>query len=374
MPAKRFFFFILLITTNTWSCKPKEVVVSPTPPATVTFAAQPKNIVLMIGDGMGLSQISAGIYSRDTKLNMERFSVIGLQKTYSANNLITDSAASATAMACGKKTYNSAIGLDTDTIPCKTILEEAEERGLATGLVVTSTINHATPAAFIAHQKLRIMYEEIATDFLKTDIDFFVGGGRKYFDEREYDKRNLVKELRNKGYHISDYSPKNLSSLTSKKENKFGFFTSENKPPPFSQGRRYLPYASQTAVQFLEQKSDKGFFLMIEGSQIDWAGHANQGYFMLDELLDFDDAVGKVLQFADKNGETLVIVTADHECGGFAINPKSKRKRLRFAFTTNNHTGTMVPVFAYGPKAELFRGIYENTEIYFKMMEAFGFQ
>ncbi len=328
----------------------------------------------MIGDGMGLSQISAGIYSRDTKLNMERFSVIGFQKTYSANNLITDSAASATAMACGKKTYNSAIGMDVDTIPCKTILEEAEDRGLATGLVVTSTINHATPAAFIAHQKLRIMYEEIAADFLNTDIDFFVGGGKKYFDQREHDNRDLVKELKNKGYYISDYFSKNHPSLTPKKGDKFAFFTAENKPAPFSQGRRYLPYAAQMAVRFLEQKSDKGFFLMIEGSQIDWAGHANQGYFLLDELLDFDDAVGKVLHFAEKNGETLVIVTADHECGGFAINPKSKRKRLRFGFTTNNHTGTMVPVFAYGPKAELFRGIYENTEIYFKMRQALGFE
>ncbi|MCB0644593.1 MAG: alkaline phosphatase, partial [Phaeodactylibacter sp.] len=122
----------------------------------------------MIGDGMGLTQITAGMYSNGNMLNLEQFPVIGLHKSYSKDNLITDSAAGATAFASGIKTYNGAIGVDSDTMPAKTILEEAEEHGLSTGLVATSTIVHATPASFIAHQKLRKMYEEIAADFLNT--------------------------------------------------------------------------------------------------------------------------------------------------------------------------------------------------------------
>ena len=131
-------------------------------------------------------------------LNLERFPVVGLHKPHAADNLVTDSAAGATAFACGVKTYNGAIGVNPEKQPVKSILEEAEERGMATGMVATSTIVHATPASFIAHQERRTMYEEIAADFLKTEIDFFVGGGKKYFDRREKDERNIYAELEKK--------------------------------------------------------------------------------------------------------------------------------------------------------------------------------
>ncbi|MEZ4985473.1 MAG: alkaline phosphatase [Saprospiraceae bacterium] len=138
-----------------------------------------RNIILLIGDGMGLTQISAGLYSNDDYLNLERFPVVGLHKSHSSNNLVTDSAAGATAFSCGVKTYNGAIAVDPDTMVLRTILEEAEQRGKATGMVTSSTIVHATPASFIAHVKQRSMYEDIALDFLDTEIDFFVGGGKK---------------------------------------------------------------------------------------------------------------------------------------------------------------------------------------------------
>ncbi len=162
----------------------------------------PKNIIFMIGDGMGLTQITAGLIAQRDALNLERCAVIGLSKTNSGDNLITDSAAGATAFSTGQKTYNGAIGVDMDTLPLTTILEMAEGKGLATGLVATSSVTHATPASFISHQKSRMMDEEIALDFLKTDIDVFIGGGKKFFEQRT-DHQNLLDQLRSNGYTVA---------------------------------------------------------------------------------------------------------------------------------------------------------------------------
>lgn len=331
------------------------------------FAATPKNIILLIGDGMGVTQISAGMYMNGNKLNLERFPIVGLHKSYSSDNLITDSAAGATAFACGVKTYNGAIGVDQDTVPVKTILEIAEDKKMATGLIATSTIVHATPASFIAHQKSRKMYEEIAADFLKTEVDFFVGGGKKYFDRRETDERNLYKELQDKGYIVSDYFQNDLikSELSHKKN--FAYFTADNDPLMVSQGRDYLYAASKMGMAFLRKRSQNGFFLMIEGSQIDWGGHANDSDYIVTEMIDFDRTVGAALDFAAKDKETLVIVTADHETGGYSIIPGSKMDSLVTGFTTDYHTADLIPVFAYGPGARAFSGIYENTAIFKKM-------
>lgn len=369
MPWSRMFvgsiFFLLVI----FGCKPVSTSIGET-----TYVAPiketPKNVILMIGDGMGLGQITAGLYSNNNRLNLEQFPIVGFHKSHSASDLITDSAAGATAFACGVKTYNNAIGLTADTLPCYSILEEAEDRGLASGMVVTSQITNATPAAFIAHQPLRVMNENIAEDFLKTDIDIFIGGGLSYFIDRSFDNRNLRKELEDKDYLVYDYTQGNVNRVKMDLNKKFAFFTAENLPSGVNLGRNYLPYASQLAAQFLTQKSDKGFFLMIEGSQIDWAAHSNDGNWMIKEMLDFDRAIGEILEYAKKRGDTLVIVTADHETGGVAINEKSKMNRLRLDFTTNHHTAAMIPVFAYGPGASLFSGIYENTQIYHKMKEA----
>ncbi len=328
----------------------------------------------MIGDGMGLTQITAGMYANGNRIELEKFPIVGLHKSYSSDNLVTDSASGATAFACGVKTYNGAIGVNPDTVAVKTILEEAEEKNYATGLVATSTIVHATPASFIAHQKQRKMYEEIAADFLKTDIDFFLGGGKKYFDRREKDERNLYEELRAKGYVVSDYFQANLKDIDIDNTKKFAYLTSDADPLPVAQGRDYLPLASKKAVNFLDNQEDKPFFLMIEGSQIDWGGHANNSDYIITEMLDFNEAIANVLEFAKADGETLVIVTADHETGGYSINPGSTMDSLVTEFTTDYHTAVMIPVFAYGPGAELFSGIYENTAIYNKMRKAYGWE
>jgi alkaline phosphatase len=334
---------------------------------------QAKNVILLIGDGMGLTQISAGLYANDNQLNLEQFQHIGLHKSYSSDNLITDSAAGATAFACGEKTYNGAIAVDPDTNRIVTILEEAETAGLATGLVATSTIVHATPASFIAHVKSRQMYEAIAAQFVDVPIDYFVGGGKKYFDRRETDERNIIEELKRKNYQMSDYFLEDFSNIEINTSKNFGYLTSDADPLTVEQGRDYLSAACTKGIDFLRQKSDKGFFMMVEGSQIDWGGHANNSDYIIQEMIEFDQVIGQVLDFAKADGQTLVIVTADHETGGYAINPGSEMGNIIPGFTSTYHTGTMIPVFAYGPGAELFSGIYENTAIYHKMKAALGF-
>ncbi len=343
---------------------------------------KPKNIILMIGDGMGLSQITAGLYHNNNKLSLEEFPFIGLHKNYPADEedgLITDSAAGATAFSTGVKTYNAAIGVGPDSLPRTTILELAEKNGLATGLVATCNIQHATPGSFIAHNKSRNNYEGISLDFLKTDIDLFIGGGKKYFDNRK-DNRDLLAELIKKGYQITDWTKEDLEKVKTSNKN-LGFLTANDQPLMASQGRDYLPYASQMACNFLSKRSEKGFFAMIEGSQIDWGGHAGDTDWIVAEMMDFDKSIAKVLEFAKKDGNTLVIVTADHETGGFAILKGSRFGKIKGGFgdpydekaKSRYHTGSMIPVFAYGPGAENFAGIYENTAIFDKMKTLFGF-
>ena len=355
------------------SCSTTQKIVTPSP-VTVEKNPSPKNIILLIGDGMGLTQISAGTYAYGNTSHFERMDVVGLHKSYASDNLITDSAAGATAFACGQKTYNGAIAVDQDTMPIGTILEEAETRGLSTGLVSTSSITHATPASFIAHNKYRKNMEEIAEDFLDTEVDFFVGGGRKHFDSREKDERDLLSELRAKGYVISSYFEEELEAMDVDPSKNFGYLTSSEEPLRQTEGRGYLRDATKKSIAHLSNHGTNGFFLMIEGSQIDWGGHANDLDWVLNEWKEYNQIIGDVLDWAERDGETLVIITADHETGGLAINPGSQMDSIVGAFTSTYHTGTMIPVFAKGPGADKFNGIYENTAIYDKMRAAYGWE
>ena len=334
-------------------------------------AHRPQNLILMIGDGMGLSQISALLYDQ-TQTVLEAFPVIGFQKTHSADNLVTDSAASATAMATGRKTNNNIIGMDTTEQATQTIMELAKSQGYATGLVVTSSIVHATPASFAAHQKARNLYEQIAVDMAQNPIDLMIGGGKQYFDRRKCDARHLIDEMEDRGVSVFDYFRHDLFRVRPDYRKPFVFFTADNQPLPAFQGRDYLPVSVRLATEFLSKRSEKGFFLLVEGSQVDWSCHANQSESLLQELKDFERAVREVLAFAEKDGNTLVVVTADHETGGVAVMPGSRMKRPSLAFTTNGHTASMVPVFATGPGSDGFRGIFDNTDLYGKMCEALG--
>jgi len=331
-----------------------------------------KNVILLIGDGMGLSQITAGMYANGNSIELERFKTIGLIKVHASNNLITDSAAGATAFATGTKTYNGAVGVNPEKGILPNIVEIAEQNGLATGLVASSSITHATPASFIAHQPKRSMMEEIANDFLKTEIDLFIGGGQKHFESRK-DKRNILKELEKKGYQVGSFMETELSAMNIQSDKNLAYFTAAGQPLTVEQDRVYLPFASDFAINFLKSHSDKGFFLMVEASQIDWGGHNNDSEYIINEMLDFNEVIGKVMDFAEKDGNTLVIVTADHETGGYSLNYGSTMDKFVPGFTTDYHTATMMPVFAYGPGSDIFSGIYENTEIFNKMLTAYGF-
>ena len=327
-------------------------------------SGKPKNIIFLIGDGMGVTQVFSGITANHGHLFLENCKYIGFSKTQSADNYITDSAPGGTALSTGSKTYNGAIAVDINKKPLKTILEAAEENGLATGLVSTSAITHATPASFIAHQPQRSMYEEIAADFLKTDIDVFIGGGRDHFMKRK-DGQNLVEKLKENGYRYEE----DMAAVKTVKKGKLAALVADVHTGRVAERGDMLPVATKTAINILS-KNDKGFFLMVEGSQIDWGGHANSTIYIVEDMLDFDKAIGKALEFAAKDGETLVVVTADHETGGMAITGGVMDEGVvKAGFPTKGHTSVMVPVFAYGPGAEKFIGIMENTDVHDRMKE-----
>ena len=327
-----------------------------------TKSNKPKNIIFMIGDGMGVSQVYAGFTANGGHLFLENCPFTGFAKTTSADSYVTDSAASGTALSTGTKTYNGALGVDVDTIPLKTILEEAEERGLATGLVSTSAITHATPASFIAHQKSRGSYEAIAADFLKTDIDVFIGGGYKHFTERA-DGQDLTLNLKANGYQVLQ----DMKAVSKVKKGKLAGLVAYQHTPRVEKRGDMLPVATKTAINILDNDED-GFFLMVEGSQIDWAGHQNSTTYLVEEMLDFDKAIGNALKFAAKDGETLVVITADHETGAFAVlGGDLNTGETKAAFASKSHSAVMVPVFAFGPGAENFTGIMDNTDLNKKM-------
>lgn len=333
-------------------------------------AERPKNIILLIGDGMALPQVSAGIYWQGVGRSVfERFPIVGFHQSHSYDDLVTDSAAGATAFACGHKTTNGAIGVvPPNNDACGTILEDLDRDGVATGMVVTCSATHATPASFIAHQDMRAFTEEIARDFLHTNLDCFIGGGQSAFDDRP-DRQNLLDSLRARGYVVR--RGPGFGRLPLDGSAPFMLFTADREPTTASAGRNYLAEATLVACQFLEKRGgDRGFFLMVEGSQIDWALHANDANWLRAEMADFDKTVSQALAYAEQNGETLVIVTGDHECGGLSLNEGRNKRSFVPTFSARLHTAALVPVYAYGPRAELFSGMYDNTEIYYKMQQA----
>ena len=332
---------------------------------TVHCPAAPKNIILLIGDGMGASQLTAAKYAKG-QLDVERCPVGGLVTTHSINKMVTDSAASGTAMATGYKTTNGTISQTEDGVPLKTALEIAEEKGKATGLVCTSAITHATPASFSAHVPSRGMQPAIAEQMAAQDIEVLFGGGRGFFIPQSEtgslrkDEKNVLQTLESRMEVITTIEEFQALETPVRVAGLFA----DKALPKFSEGRIGLPAMTEKALQILAQDSE-GFFLMVEGSQIDWGGHAKDAKYILDETIDFDNAVGVVLDFAERDGDTLVIVTADHETGGFALLDGSVEDQsiTNTAFATKSHTATMVPLFAYGPGSEAFGGIHDNTDL-----------
>ncbi len=344
-----------------------------------SFTQKPKqqkkpNIILLIGDGMGITQLSTAFYYKEDP-NVARFPVVGLSRTSSSKEKITDSAAGATALACGKKTYNGAIAVNEQGDSLATLVELLSLRGYQTGLVATSSITHATPACFYAHVPSREMEEEIAAQLMQSEVDFFAGGGRTFFTDRK-DKRNLLQQER----FVIETEKLGATDLAAGK--RYGFLLAEDGMPKVQDGRKnFLKDATQLALKYFRQQ-EKPFFLMVEASQIDWGGHANDGEYIVEEMLDFDAAIGAAVDFSDADKNTLVVVTADHETGGFTLAAERKKipfqgmqsnyADIRFDFSTMGHSAAMVPVLSKGVGERQFSGIYQNTGIFHRIMALAG--
>ncbi|MCE1189096.1 MAG: alkaline phosphatase [Ignavibacteria bacterium] len=325
---------------------------------------KPKNIIILIGDGMGIGQVSAALFS-DTLAPWKQFPVTGFSVTCSADALITDSAAGATALATGQRTANRHLSITPEGKPIKTIMEYAREKGKSTGVVVTSTLTHATPAAFVSHMDERNKESEIARQYPQHHWNVMIGGGLQYFTPQvdgKYieDSSPVINELSGKGYSVYT-SADSLFTYPPTKD--FYALIAKDGVPAARQRSYSLGQLTETALQHLN-KNNKGFVLMIEGSQIDWACHNNERDNMYAELKDFHTAINAALRFAMKDKNTLVLVTADHETGGTCItNGKPGDTQPEITFVSKKHTAAMVGVFCYGPGGINFSGVQDNCGI-----------
>ncbi|WP_300583172.1 alkaline phosphatase [uncultured Pseudoalteromonas sp.] len=299
----------------------------------VMAESAPKNIIYMIGDGMGPAYTTAYRYFKDdpnTKVvDPTVFDTIlrGMAHTYPDDHTyVTDSAAGATALSSGHKSYNGAIAVDTDKKPVKTMLEVAKERGMTTALVATSQINHATPASFASHNESRRNYDEIANDYIdnkiagKLPVDLMLGGGTKYYVRED---RNLVEEFKAAGYQYSD----DFAAMNDLKQvPALGLFAEVGLPFALDENPTRLTQMTTKALDLLDGQNDKGFFVMIEGSQIDWCGHANDIACAMGEMDDFAKSIEQAKAYVDKNPDTLLVITADHSTGGLTLGAHGQYK------------------------------------------------
>jgi alkaline phosphatase len=385
--------------------------------ASATTAQTSQRIILLIGDGAGVGHWSALAFVADN-VAVKQFQLMGLVDTRSSDSKITDSAAAATSFASGIRTYNGAIGVGPDSVAVETVLEAAQDRGMATGLVATCRITHATPAAFAAHVPSRSMEFVIAEHILEHEVDVVLGGGRAYFDgARRPDGRDLLAAIREKYTYVETAAQ--LRSLDTQSVDKlFGLFA-VNDPPAAAERQPTLPEMTRTALQVLH-RDPEGFFLMVEASQPDWRAHEQAPLdAVVAEMRDFDLAIDEALKYQRRNPETLVVVLADHETGGLTLQlgqdsaalaqaaaelaaaerlvrnagaaiegsasdladstrsfmtrlarqlRRSARSRagsvsLVGRYTTDGHTAQMIPLFAKGPGAERFGGMIDNFRI-----------
>lgn len=332
------------------------------------MGAAPKNVILVIGDGTGINQISALEYYKEGKVHYEDFPIVGLSKI-SSTSLITDSAAAGTAMACGEKTFNKAIGVDAQGQNLMNLTEFIGQKGGTSGLIATSSITHATPACFYAHHVDRNDHEIIASFLPNAKIDFFAGAGLKYFNKRK-DQINLIDTFTQRGFTIDTSSLKAYPQAQ-----RLGFLIADKDLPKMLEGRGpFLKDASRLAINQLS-KNEHGFFLMIEGSQVDWGGHDNDFDYMISELIDLDDTLGALMAYAQKDQNTLIVVTGDHATGGLSLSASNDDyNTIAPSFSSPGHNADWIPVFAYGPGAELFSGVYENNMIFHKIKALLSYQ
>lgn len=322
-----------------------------------------KNVILMIGDGMSLMHVYTAWTANRGKLWLENAQATGLSKTWAVKKLVTDSGSGGTSLATGVKTVYHAVGVDPEGKPLTSLVDVAKELGKDAGMAVTCRLWDATPCDFCCHNIDRDKEEELVGDYPTSGVDFVFGGGAQKFTNRK-DGRDIFKELQKKGYHVS----RTLDDFFAYDKNSRIFAVPYDKDTPLPDERGdLLARASMKGISLMNQNKN-GFFMMIEGSQLDDYGHFNQLDLLMKETLDFDKTIGEVMKWAAKDGETLVVVTADHETGGLTlVNGNKDEGRVECCFSTKDHSGAMVPVYAFGPGAENFTGIFENTDVFKKI-------
>lgn len=314
-------------------------------------------LFLLIGDGNGLAQISAGLLANGGQLSLAQMRNMGLVKTQAADDFTTDSAAGATAMATGQKANNRALGLNSkgDSIP--NLPYFLNLKGFKTGLLTNDELTGATPAAFFAHHVERDSVRAIARYLPTSAIDLAIGGGGRHFQ-----KDKLAKA----GFELVT----NITEIAATQSAKVVYFESEVGIPSMESGRGdFLSKAMGQSILFFEKRKTS-FFMMVEAAKIDSGGHSNSPSTIVTELLDFDRVIGELLRYADAHPGTLVLVTADHETGGVTLPQGNVDKReVELGFHSDDHTGIMVPIFAYGARSGEFRGVYSNTEIFNRILK-----
>ena len=363
---------------------------------TNTQQQKPKNVIYLIGDGMGFGAVSSLLLSEDEQTGFEMAPVIGLNETQSANNMVTDSPAGGTALATGTRTCNGFLGVGPDTLQLTSVLKKAQAMGKKTGIVVNTTLTEATPGAFYAGVPSRSMSYKIAEQFTQSGVDVAIGSGLSAFINRP-DSVDMTAVLIEKGYNVyldwksvlntqsekfvgilemSDVHRRNKSSNTTAKAAdgadvclaaKLAADAGNLDTTRFSEPTVYLEKAAVKALDQLSKNAPEGFFLMIESAIIDGYGHNNDSEGMIEEMKEFNGLLKALVAYVNAHPETLLVVTADHETGGTAVTYKShavnQPEGLQLSFSTKGHTGTVVPIFAYGAGAEKFAGIYKNWEI-----------
>ena len=363
-----------------------------------------KNVIYLIGDGMGFGAVSSLLLTEDETTGFEMAPVIGLNETCSANNYVTDSPAGGTALACGQRTKNGYLGVDPEGNQLTSILKKAQALGKKSGIVVNTTLTEATPAAFYAGVKSRSQSYDIAKQFTESNVDVAVGAGLSAFINRP-DSVDLTATLIEKGYDVyldwksvlnstsdkfvgilsmSDVHRRNKSKNTTAGAAdgaevclaaKLAANSEEAQDTTrLSEPTEYLSKACQKALDLLTKKSDKnGFFLMIESAIIDGYGHNNDSEGMIEEMKEFEQTLQTLINYVNNHPETLLVVTADHETGGTGVSYKShavgEKVPVQLSFSTKGHSGTVVPIFAYGAGAKAFGGIMKNTDIPKKIEE-----
>lgn len=309
-----------------------------------------RNVILMIGDGMGMGAVNAAMYANGGELTMTNLRTFGLVRTQSADNFTTDSAASGTAYAAGEKTNNGYVGMNVLLEEIQNLPEKLAPFGYVSGLVSTDDMHGATPASFFAHQAARGSSDAIWADIIDSRLSFASAGTRKGYEGLDLKTRLAIEDRFKVVFDPEDgrgadrliYLPESVKA---------------------DRGD-YLPATTQMAIDFLSAHAKKGFFLMVEGARIDKEEHGNNFAGTVSETLDFDKAVEAAIRFAEKDGHTLVVISADHETGGVVLNYGNIEDGFVLGtFTSKGHSPMMVPLFAYGPKSDLFMGMQENSDV-----------